>query len=183
MDNRKEYKMNNRVNEDNREKGSLISKIDVQIVLSAGLCVALAGRIPEFQAMTACITTLLCVQEGTAPSWKAGLVRLLVTAVGGLAGILTVFIDELAGLSRPAVPIVTAGLLLTLFGCKLARAPLFNARIGGVTFILVVLTKTGPSRIYYSFFRLLSTLYGVMAVITVTAVFSFIEKRLQNLHK
>jgi uncharacterized membrane protein YgaE (UPF0421/DUF939 family) len=183
MDNRKEYKVSNLINKNSREKMPLISKIDVQIVLSAGLCMVLAFRIPEFQAMTACITTLLCVQEETTSSWKAGRVRLLVTAVGGLAGILTVFIDELAGLSHPAVLIIMAGLLLTLFGCKLAKVPLFNARIGGVTFILVVLTKTGPDRIYYSFFRLLSTLYGVIAVIIVSAVFSFIEKRLRNSHK
>jgi uncharacterized membrane protein YgaE (UPF0421/DUF939 family) len=183
MDNRKEYKVNDLINENSRGKMPLISKIDVQIVLSAGLCMALAVVIPKFQAMTACITTLLCVQEGITPSWKAGLVRLLVTAVGGLVGIFAVFIDELAGLSHQAVLIVMAGLLLTLFGCKLARTPLFNARIGGVTFILVVLTKTGPDRIYYSFFRLLSTLYGVIAVIIASVVFLFIEKRLQYFHK
>jgi hypothetical protein len=66
------------------------------------------------------------------------------------------------------------GVMLTLFFCKLAKVPIFNARIGGVTFILVVLTKVESERISYAIFRLLSTLYGVVAVILITAVFSLV---------
>jgi uncharacterized membrane protein YgaE (UPF0421/DUF939 family) len=42
----------------------------------------MAGVIPEFQTMTAGITTRLCVQDGGRESGKAGLIRLVITAVG-----------------------------------------------------------------------------------------------------
>jgi uncharacterized membrane protein YgaE (UPF0421/DUF939 family) len=133
----------------------------------------MAKVIPEFQTMTACITTILCVQDGGKESGKAGLIRLVITAVGGLAAVFVVLLDDVAGMPWLFALMIMAGLLLTLLGCKLARVPAFNARIGGVTFILVVLTKTGNDRIGYALFRLLSTLYGAAAVMLVTAVFVF----------
>jgi len=46
--------------------------------------------------------------------------------------------------------------------------------IGGVTFILVVLTKPGMERVTYAIFRLVSTMYGVLAVLLVACIFSLI---------
>ncbi|MDR1468395.1 MAG: FUSC family protein [Spirochaetaceae bacterium] len=163
--------------EKNKNKVVLLNKTDVEIALASGICLSLAGLIPEFQAMTACIATLLCVQEGLKPSLKAGMVRLIVTAVGGLIGILVVLADVYAANHWVFIFLIMIGLVLTLFGCKLAGTPAFNARIGGVTFILVVLTKTGTDRIAYALFRLLSTLYGVAVVLIVTAVFSFFHMK------
>jgi uncharacterized membrane protein YgaE (UPF0421/DUF939 family) len=151
-----------------------ISLIDVKIVLAVGICLLMAKVIPEFQTMTACITTLLCVQDGGRESGKAGLIRLAITAIGGLVAVLVVLLDDMVGMPWLFAVMIMAGLFLTLMGCKLVRVPVFNARIGGVTFILVVLTKTGNDRIVYSLFRLLSTFYGVVAIMMVTAVFVFL---------
>jgi uncharacterized membrane protein YccC len=114
-------------------------------------------------------------------SFKAGLIRLVVTAIGGLAGILVIFLDNRAGNPQFFIVLVMAGLLLTLFIGKLAKVPPFNTRIGGVTFIIVVLTKTGTEKIYYAAFRLLSTLYGVIAVIVTMAIFVLFGKIKQRL--
>ena len=69
------------------------------------------------------------------------------------------------------VLMVTAGVLLTLYFCKLAKVPYINARIGGVTFILVACTFAGNARIYYAVFRFISTFYAVLVVLLVTWVF------------
>jgi len=151
--------------------------IDLQIVFASGLCLLAANWIPEFQRMTACIATLLCVQEGVITSVKSGLVRLVVTALGGLVGVLVILGDNYFGNQQIIfIAMIMAGLFLTLWGCKVAGVPAFNSRIGGVTFILVVLTRAGNDRIYYAFFRLLSTVYGVIAVIIVSALFALIGK-------
>jgi hypothetical protein len=84
---------------------------------------------------------------------------------------LVVLLDAHADNQWLVIFLIMLGVVITLFGCNLAGTPAFNARIGGVTFILVVLTKTGTDKIAYALFRLLSTLYGV--VVIVTAVFSF----------
>lgn len=115
--------------------------------------------------------TLLCVQENVKPSLKAGIIRLIITAIGGFAGILVVLADDTAGSPLLFILLVMLGLVITLFGCRIAKVPAFNARIGGVTFILVVLTKQGQDRIPYAVFRLLSTFYGVFAVLLITTVF------------
>jgi uncharacterized membrane protein YgaE (UPF0421/DUF939 family) len=161
----------------NKDKAVFLNKIDIEIALASGVCLLLAKFIPEFQAMTACISVLLCVQEGVKPSLKAGIIRLIVTAVGGIIGILIVLLDVQIANQWLFVVLIMLGLALTLWGCRLAGTPAFNARIGGVTFILVVLTKTGTGRIAYALFRLLSTLYGVASVLLVTAVFSFFQTK------
>jgi uncharacterized membrane protein YgaE (UPF0421/DUF939 family) len=150
----------------------LLILLDIKMALATGICLLIGNIIPEFQAMTACITTLLCVQENVKPSLKAGIIRLVITAIGGFAGILVVLADDAAGSSLLFIFLVMLGLVITLFSCRLAKIPVFNARIGGVTFVLVVLTKQGQDRIPYAVFRLLSTFYGVFAVLLITAVFN-----------
>ena len=66
------------------------------------------------------------------------------------------------------VLLIAAGILLTLFLCKKAKVPYINARIGGVTFILVTCTLAGSARIWYGVFRFVSTLYSVLVVLLVT---------------
>jgi uncharacterized membrane protein YgaE (UPF0421/DUF939 family) len=158
-----------------------ISITDCQIVIASGICLLMRNIIPEFQVMTACIATLFCVQEGMKPSFKAGLARLMVTAIGGLAGLLVILLDKMADSPQFFIILTMAGLLLTLFICKLTRVPPFTTRIGGVTFILVVVVKTGTNTIYYAVFRLLSTLYGVIAVIVTMTVFALFGKIKQHL--
>jgi uncharacterized membrane protein YgaE (UPF0421/DUF939 family) len=164
----------------NRNKAAFLNKIDIEIALASGICLLSAQFIPELQAMTACISTLLCVQEGVKLSLKTGIIRLVVTAVGGLTGILVVLLDVHAANQWLFILLIMSGLVITLFGCKLTGTPAFNARIGGITFILVVLTKNGTDRIPYALFRLLSTLYGVVSVLIVAAVFSFFKMRTEK---
>jgi uncharacterized membrane protein YgaE (UPF0421/DUF939 family) len=159
-----------------------ISLTDIQMVAATGLCLLAAKVIPEYQIMTACIAALLCTQEDIASTWKSGLVRLIITAVGGLVAVLVILLDNIVDNSWLLIVMIMAGLLLTLWGCKLSRVPSFNARIGGVTFVLVVLTRSGSDRIYYAVFRLLSTLYGVIVVIAITAVFTLISRMKKNTH-
>jgi uncharacterized membrane protein YgaE (UPF0421/DUF939 family) len=150
--------------------------VDIKISAAIGLCLLMKNTIPEFQAMTACISVLLCVQNSVKESWKVGLIRLVVTAIGGIIAFAVILADEALGNSWLFILLIMLGAFLTLFFCKVAKVPVFNARIGGVTFILVVLTKMGSERINYAIFRLLSTLYGVLAVILITAVFSLVTQ-------
>ncbi|GHV44195.1 hypothetical protein AGMMS49546_27780 [Spirochaetia bacterium] len=154
-----------------------ISLIDTEIALAIGICLLLAMVIPQFQIMTACIAVLLCVQNGIKDNIKAGLIRIVITLIGGFVGIAVILADNYFLNPVLFIVMVMIGVLLTLFCCKLAGVPAFNARIGGVTFILVVLAKTGSDRIDYALFRLLSTVYGVAAVVLVTGVFSLFTGR------
>jgi len=135
-------------------------------------------RLEIIQKMTACISCLLCCQDGVEASRKAGLTRVIVTAIGGIVGMGVVAIDQLLG-SNPwvLVLLVSLGLVIAMSLCRLARVPAFSARIGGITFLLVACTLTGTARLWYALFRLISTVFGAIVVWIVTALMSTTKGR------
>lgn len=147
------------------------------IMSNAGFTFALGDKNLEIiQKMTACIACLLCCQDNTKISWKAGVNRVIITLIGGVVGIVVILLDNAVGKDWFMGIMVALGIIATLFLCKAAKVPYINARIGGVTFILVTCTLQSSARIYYGCFRLLSTIFGVVVVMLVTWVFSLAAK-------
>lgn len=134
-------------------------------------------RLDVIQMMTACISCLLCCQDGADASKKAGIMRVLVTAIGGVMGVVVVVLHMLLG-SGPwtLVPLVGAGVLATLLACKLVNVPYMNARIGCITFLLVACTLSGEARVFYALFRLVSTVFGAAVVLLVTCAFDRMDQ-------
>ena len=126
-------------------------------------------RLDIIQKMTACISCLLCCQDSTEASRKAGSLRVLVTAIGGVCGMAVVALDLILG-SNPwmLALLMAAGLVPTLCLCRFAGAPAFNARLGAISYLLVAGTLTGTARLWYAFFRLVSTVFGAAVVTLVT---------------
>lgn len=170
-----------------------ISGMDIQIVAAVLICVFTATLLDHFglnfsygemkmeviQKMTAAIACLLCVQDTFEISRKSGKNRLLITAIGGSVGIFAVWLDMQLQNEWLMVGLTGGGILLTLFLCKMAKVPYINARIGGVTFILVFCTLSDTARMWYAMFRFVSTLYGVLVVILVTWIAQMIHNKMQ----
>lgn len=132
-------------------------------------------RLEVIQKMTACIACLFCCQPGLDESRAAGINRIIVTAVGGVVGVAVVALDVVLGSSPWILALLVAvGVVAALSLCRLAGVPAFNARIGGVTFILVACTLTGTARVWYAFFRLVSTVFGALVVYGVTRLFEWL---------
>lgn len=126
-------------------------------------------RLDIIQKVTACITCLLCCQDGLGASVGAGRTRVLVTAVGGAIGIAVVALDILLGQSPWILAVLIAiGTIASLCLCRRAGAPAFSARVGTISFVLVACTLSGTARIWYALFRLLSTVFGAVVVSLVT---------------
>ena len=86
-------------------------------------------------------------------------------------------IDNVLGNPWIMTGMIALGILATLFLCKAAGVPYINARIGGVTFILVTCTLSGTARIWYGIFRFVSTFYSVLIVLLVTWIFQKAVKK------
>ncbi len=172
-----------------------LTKLDLRIAVAAAICVLTATilnelnlkfafgqmRLEVIQKMTAAIACLLCCQDNMMISRKAGVNRIIITFIGGLLAILLTLVDMAIGNVYISVILLFVGLLGTLYLCKCAKVPYINARIGGVTFILVYCTMAGNARIYYGIFRLVSTIYGVLVTLVVTWVFEKIfPKKLEK---
>lgn len=168
-----------------------VNRTDIQIMLAIGICVLTANLLNRFglkfpygemrleiiQKMTAAIACLLCVQGDVTASRKAGWIRIKVTLMGGLAGVVVAVVDTWIGNEWFNIILIMAGLLLALLLCKAAKVPYMNCRIGGITFVLVACTLQENARIFYAVFRLLSTIYGVLAVMLVTWLFGIFTKK------
>lgn len=129
------------------------------------------------QKMTSCIACLLCCQDNLMISRGSGVNRIIITFIGGLVGIGVILLDNIIGNDWIMAGMIFLGILVTLLLCKAAKVPYINARIGGVTFILVTCTLQGSLRIYYGCFRFISTIFGVLVVILVTWIFSLFSKK------
>ena len=176
--------MNKENNERMTEKTG-IQNLDIRIAIAVVICFLSATACSELgfkftygemhleilQKMTACIACLLCVQDNTKISRKAGVNRMIITAIGGIIGIGAAAADNAVGNPWFMTVLIFVGILLTLLLCKRAKVPYINARIGGVTFILVSCTFSGNARIFYAVFRFISTFYGVLVVLLVSWFF------------
>lgn len=168
-----------------------ITALDMRIAVSVLICGLTATVLDHFgvnfsigtmkleivQKMTSCIACLLCCQENLPASRKASINRLIITAIGGLTALAVILIDQAAANEWLMPLMVAAGVLLTLYLCKAAGVPYINARIGGVTFVLVACTLPGTARIWYGVFRLVSTMYAVLVVMAVTWMTQKISSR------
>lgn len=129
-------------------------------------------RLEIIQKMTACISCILVCQDTVAFSKTAGKNRLIITLIGGLTGILISLIDTFTRSEWLMGFLVASGVLLALYLCKRAGVPYVNARIGGVTCVLVACTPAGNSHVWYAVFRLVGTLYGALVSVLVTMAFA-----------
>ena len=177
-------------------KQKLISRTDVRIAVSAAICILTATvlnalnlkftyggmKLEVIQKMTAAITCLLCCQDDSKLSWKAGVNRVIITFIGGVIAIAAILLDGITQNQYLFVVYAFVGILLTLMLCKCAKVPYVTARIGGVTFILVAFTLSGNARIVYAIFRLISTMYGVIISMLVTWVFQALDKNKEAVH-
>lgn len=167
-----------------------ISQVDVRIAVSVLICLMTAEILNHFglkisygemkleiiQHLTAGISCCLVCQKTVEISKKAAVNRLIITAIGGLMGIMITALDLWIKNGWVLAILTAGGVLLTLFFCKCAKVPYVNARIGGVTCILVAGTFSGSARMAYAVLRFVSTLYGALVAILVTMVFATVYK-------
>lgn len=165
-----------------KKESARISVLDVRMGISVAICYLTATVLNHFgikfqygnysleiiQMMTACIGCLLCCQDTLPASRKAGVNRLIITAIGGVVAVAVIALDVLIGNKWILIIFIGLGVVATLFLCKLSGVPYVTCRIGALTFIIVTSTLGGTARIWHGIFRLVSTLYGVLIVLLVT---------------
>ncbi|MBE5915677.1 MAG: hypothetical protein E7273_02400 [Pseudobutyrivibrio ruminis] len=168
-----------------------VNVLDIKIIIAVGLCILTSTilnalgikfhygqmQLDIIQKATAAISCLLCVQDNVGASKGAGWMRIKVTAMAAIAALVVVSIDSLIGNQWLSVVLLMLGVLLTMFLCKLIKAPYMNCRIGAISYVLIAVTLSSQARIVYALFRVISTVYGVLVVIFVTWLFGLFTKK------
>ena len=103
-----------------------IQNLDIRIAIAVVICFLSATACSELgfkftygemhleilQKMTACIACLLCVQDNTKISRKAGVNRMIITAIGGIIGIGAAAADNAVGNPWFMTVLIFVGILL-----------------------------------------------------------------------
>lgn len=161
-----------------------ITGLDIRITVSVAVCCIVSTILSRsgvkfvyegmemeiLQKMTGCISCLLCCQDSVEFSVKAGVNRMIITFIGGAAAVAVALIDQQISSEWLFDLLVIIGVPAVIWLCRAARVPYINARIGGVTFILVSCMFSGNRRIWYAVFRMISTCFGAFVVFLVSWV-------------
>jgi uncharacterized membrane protein YgaE (UPF0421/DUF939 family) len=149
-----------------------IELLDLKMALAVVICLLTSMYIPQIQYMPACFAAILCAQDSAMPALKNGLNRVAVTLIGGVIGVGVVLLDNIIQKTWCLMIFVMAGIILVLVICRLLKLPNMPARIGCVTFVLVIMVMNGEKRINYALFRLLGTVYGAIIALLVSWLLS-----------
>lgn len=153
-----------------------LTGLDIRIAIAIGICILTSKLFPYIQVLSACTAVILCTQDNAKIGWKNGITRLTITIVGGIMGILVVLLDNVIQNYYIFTLMAIVGILLTLLICKACKVPYIAARIGSVTFILVVIVASGTGRIDYAVLRLGGTLYGVVISLIIALIADWLIK-------
>ncbi len=165
--------------------------IDIKILIAIGICLMTSTvlnslgikysygdmRLDVVQKATAAISCLLVTQDNLGKSKGTGWIRIKVTAMAALTSLLVVSIDSLIGNEWISIALLMCGVFLTMFLCKLIKAPYMNCRIGAISYVLIAVTLSGQARLIYAVLRVFSTFYAVLVVLFVTWIFSLFSKQ------
>lgn len=158
-----------------------VAPLEIAIGAAVTLCLIvchLAGLLGwQIQALAACTGAVMCVQDGKAASWGAGLNRIKGVLCGGLTGIAVVLIDNMVNVDLVFYLLVGVGVVVNLLLCKVVRLPLVQARVSCMSLMLVTLVLQDAARINYAVGRLIGTLVGACVALLVSMVFAAIIKK------
>ncbi len=119
------------------------------------------GPLNQIGPFYACIAAIVCMQDSVEKTVQQGRARLIGTGVGGVIGILILW---LAG--EHSAPLwfgflLSVGVMLTIWLCDLMNQPA-ACSIGGVVCCCVLLSKSGPERYFYTIARIVQTAVGIV---------------------
>lgn len=157
-------------------KNTKLEELDLRMISAVGICLLLSylfrnvGLSNFYNQLVAAIATLFCTQYTRRESLKAGKTRLMVIFIGGILGLIVVALDNMINNQIAFFMLVLAGVLVTLFFCKLTKVLYIHSKIGCVGFLVVTLALSGTMRIPYGISLLISTILGVIISLVVTFI-------------
>ncbi len=157
-----------------------VTGLDVKIGIAVAICLLTAKLIPEIQYMAACFAAILCMQDEVKVGWKTGVIRVTLTAVAGITGVAIILLNHAIGNEWIFIVLVLFGVILTLWGCKLEKVPYITARLGALTFVLIVMMSGETTGVKYAVMRLAGTFYGVLVSLAITWIFGLFRLKKRN---
>ena len=161
-----------------------VETMDILIGVTIFVCLVFchivnAWGIP-IEALAVTTGAIMCVQDSTKAAFATSLTRMIGVVVGGMFGIGIILIDSAVGIPFVFYLLCSAGVVATIVVCKFFKMIYVQARVSGITMLLVTMVFEGMVRMEYAVNRFIGGLVGAVLSLLVSLVFVWITKRMKK---
>ena len=122
-----------------------------------------AGEVGPFYA---CIAAAICMQDSVEKSFRQGVSRTIGTLIGGAVGLVILVLDDWANSAVLLGLLLGLGCVAVIWLCNLiGRAS--SSSLGCVVLSVVLINHGGSERYLYFLSRVVETVVGIVAAVTV----------------
>lgn len=140
---------------------------NIKTALAVFLCISFFNLLERDNAFYACIAAVICMKDTYENSLSIGISRLLGTFLGGLLGIITIYLlSFLPNVSSFNALITALGTILVIHMCTILKKPA-SVTISCIVFISIMLNYVGIDSYFYAINRTIDTAIGVIVAILI----------------
>lgn len=140
---------------------------NIKTAISVFICIALFNLFKRDNAFYACIAAVICMKDTYENSLSIGINRLLGTFLGGLLGIITIYLlSFLPNISTPNALITAFGTIIVIHTCTLLKKPA-AVTIACIVFISIMINYPGIASYFYAINRTFDTAIGIIIAILI----------------
>lgn len=149
---------------------------NLKTAFSVLLCILLFEIINRPFPFYACIAAVICVKDTWQNSFTIGKNRLIGTCIGGIIGILFIFISQTVHFLNTQSIITALGIIVVIHICNLVNKP-GSTVIACIVLIAIMVNLKGTGPYIYALNRILDTFIGVIIALLVNRYVYPIKKR------
>ncbi|SHE41410.1 FUSC family protein [Clostridium fallax] len=159
------------------EKSNLFSigGRNLKTAFSVLLCVLLFEIINRPFPFYACIAAVICVKDTWENSFTIGKNRLIGTFIGGIIGIVFIFISQTIHFFNTQSIITAVGIIVVIHICNLMNRP-GSTVIACIVFLAIMVNLKGTGPYLYAINRILDTFIGVIIALLVNRYIAPVKK-------
>ena len=149
-------------------KGLALPKIgarNLKTALAVTLCIGFFELIHRQYPFYACIASVICMKDTVESTFSMGKNRLIGTLLGGLIGVLFIFIvDNILFLQSINSLVTAVGVIGAIYLCNIIKKP-GSVTICCIVFIGIMINYDGPASYSYAIGRSIDTSIGIIIAI------------------
>ena len=138
---------------------------NLKTALAVSLCMITFKAFHRTDSFYACIACVVCMKDTVYNSFHMGKNRLIGTFLGGLLGILFIYLSTLIPLLFNITSLITGlGIIIAIYVCTLLNKPA-SVTICCIVFISIIVNHPGKASYSYAICRCIDTAIGIIIAV------------------
>lgn len=150
---------------------------NIKTALAVTVCMIIFQFLGRENAFYACIAAVICMKDTVSSSFTMGKNRLIGTIIGGIFGMLIIFIMiKFTFLYDYSAFITGLGIVTVIYTCNLFNKP-GSVTIACIVLIGIMINYSGPQSYAYAIGRSIDTAIGIIVAILINKYFNPPEEK------